>query len=275
MSLLQGNISTDDTPTLDDEELEQIFTSKDENRASAENRSQPSVPKKRTREEIINELKRKRAKQEESAAPSTLQTESRFKPIGNSASQQKRAAKKVSKKKALESVEINEHSPLTVSSTNASLKHVSQPKRGDPGKRREAEEEPVDDIFVGVGDYDGLGDMEDGSSDSDSVHNHLHDSHDGNAQKHTKANWFNDPEDEEDEIEQPKSPPEEQTQQQSNEPQKEALAQAPEELHQERLVPLASSSIKSISEFLDFDKGLEAEEKRKARREKRKGKKRE
>jgi IK cytokine len=272
VSLLERNKSMDSVPTIDDEELEKMFTNKVQGSRTTEAHYENSIQKKRTRDEILSELKRKRARPEDSVFPPT---ESRFKPITNSSSrkQKKEMSKKISKMKTLKPVEIDKHPHPNIDSTDSAVNATQALQEERPGIQVEIEEEPVEDIFAGVGDYDGLGDADDdGSSVSSSDNlNQVRES------ESTKVNWFNDPEEEEHETVEPKPSMGEQSPQQSGDSLKEVSARTPslEVHHRERLIPLASSSIKSISEFLEIDKSFEVEEKRKVKREKRKSKNRE
>jgi IK cytokine len=272
MSLLDRNRYLEDTGGVDDDDLEQAFTSTGERNnedVDAPDLPESNLPQKRTREDIINDLKRKRAKQDEPNATTSASGESRFKPIGRPAAQNQKKVKKVSKKKAQESAppQLTPVPPVAV--VNEPILKPSPPSQ----QERALDEDPAENIFEGIDDYDGLG--EDDLSSSESEKAPAAGSKDSppppNEHKPQRTNWFDDPDQEEDALitEQPPIPPADSAEKGK------ARMPSPEETPPMRLQPLASSKIRSISEYLDLQKSLEEEEKRKAKREKRKGKKKE
>lgn len=131
-----------------------------------------------------------------------------------------------------------------------------------------AQEEPDDDldIFAGVGDYEGV-DLG-GSDDDDDQKPSL-----GDANREIeelpgvplkKGNWFDEPSS-------PSPPPMPAPSTSKGKAPEEGPA-SDEETGPLRLVPLESSDIPSIREFLEMDAEAEKLEKRKARKEKNKGK---
>jgi len=277
MSLLEQNRNAEIEATVDDDDLEQAFVG--QATAEALESSNPQgITQKRTREEIINELKRKRAKQEYTPDSPPVQANSRFKPIGNPASQKQKRVKKLSRKKAQEGI--------TPSSTQPASTFVGKnPEPAPlppPEKQLVPEEETAEDIFAGVGEYDGLGDGDNGdSSDGEKPASSRDSPGSSEEQKAAKVNWFNDPDDggEEDSVPDPENQKSALPATDEDESLGAAAArvQAPDrdDAQPIRLQPLTSSKIKSITEYLDVEKGFEVEEKKRARREKRKGKKRE
>jgi len=277
MSLLQTKPTTPGAETVDDE-LEEIFLSADRDNDVL------AKPKKRTREEIIHDLKRKRQKEgvDKSNSASPVQ-ESRFKPIGKPVKKVK-TVKKVGKK----DIDVPSGAAIVPNATNPEpeTSRKSVPRDSKPENHlKPIDEEPVEDIFAGVGDYDGLSDDEDEGDSTKSDADKEDEKSSGKQKDNTnqpksvaKANWFNDLS-EEDEV-QLNSESATQRGLESEPISSMSIATAQDISNQhpqniERLAPLSSSHIHSISEFLEVDKSLETEEKRRERREKRKGKKRE
>ncbi|KAF9454313.1 hypothetical protein P691DRAFT_754796 [Macrolepiota fuliginosa MF-IS2] len=188
----QNKVRTAVESTEDDETLEQAYLE-----------ASSTVPKKRTREDIINELKRKRTQQGQQPEEETKQTAKEgakaleqakkqgkfkpigFKPIGGSEEKEKKGKKKsktkdgagkegVERKKKKRKVEAGlapgastaaavEEAPAVVAEALAPTS-TSQPKVLEP--------EPLGeefDIFADAGDYDGidLGDEDDDDDDED------------------------------------------------------------------------------------------------------------
>jgi IK cytokine len=275
----------------DDEALEEVFAQK------ASTLSAPTSTK-RSRADIIKELKEKRAnggeseqsKEEAVAEKSTNSSKFRpigFKPIGTSTEE------KVKKKKKKEGSEPKKKKrkvePSTVGAgEGAGLKGVAtSPPPPEHAASRSALAKPFEaetaeddfDIFADAGEYKGVevgSDDDDDDGDKESETGHERPSHPGpsvastaDASAPPRRGWFdNDAAGSEPEPEpeaSPKAPADQPT------PIPEAGVEAEEE-QAARLAPLTSSAIPSIRDFLAMDEAVEKEEKRKARKEKRKGK---
>ncbi|KAE9394744.1 hypothetical protein BT96DRAFT_942947 [Gymnopus androsaceus JB14] len=167
MALLQQNKAKAAMATDEDDSLEQAYI-----QASSE----PTVPKKRTREDIIRELKEKRA---QGGGVSTTPDEpslnkGKFKPIGfkpiGSSGEQKEKKKKTKgegeRKKKKRKVEIPaEDKPKDTEAVSAPSMSPTAPNPNPPLSLNGPEEpEPPEDfdIFAGAGEYEGvdLGDDE-------------------------------------------------------------------------------------------------------------------
>lgn len=207
--------------------------------------------KKRTRQEIVEELKQKRARGDDKE-PDPEKPQSRFKPIGapkDGKPKKKKLVEKAGKSKTMQS--------------DPSPQSVSAPPKELPSEQASDEDE---DIFAGAGEYEGV--------DFDEEEEEKLRAADAKTEAEKEAkkkNWFEEPlpengEEEEGQIEEAKAP-------KSTSPPPPPTHPDPEEssVQQEKLAPLASSKIRSISDFLAVDKDLEAEDKRKAKRDKRKG----
>jgi IK cytokine len=271
----------------DDEALEEVFAQK------ASTLSAPTSTK-RSRADIIKELKEKRAsadgpeqsKEEAVAEKNTNSSKFRpigFKPIGTSTEE------KVKKKKKKEGSEPKKKKrkvePSTVDAgEEAGLKGVATPphplvehaaSRSTLTKPIEAETAEDDfDIFADAGEYKGV--EVESDDDKDSETGHERPSHPGPSVASTadattlpRRGWFDNDAAEsepEPEVPSPKAPAEQPT------PIPEARVEDEEE-RAAQLAPLTSSAMPSIRDFLAMDEAVEKEEKRKARKEKRKGKK--
>ncbi len=260
----------------DDEALEEVFT---------QTTSAPSAPssKKRSRADIIKELKEKRADggvSERSNRETTTDKQSDlakfrpigFKPIGTSTKEKtkkervkdgdepKKKKRKV-KPSATEQKENGIPSPAAYQDNTVS---TSGPRKSSPEPDAVVEEF---DIFAEAGEYKGVNIESDASNDEEPDNN----SHRSPREEPEAENvvvpscrgWFDDAA--EPEPEEPPAPgPSEQP------PPKPVEAEGEED--GVRLAPLNSSAMPSIRDFLAMDEAVEKEEKRRARREKKKGK---
>ncbi|EIW79416.1 hypothetical protein CONPUDRAFT_145450 [Coniophora puteana RWD-64-598 SS2] len=291
MSLLEQNKARASAASgVDDDTLEAAF-----HEANAESR-QAAPPAKRTREEMIRELKLKRQKGGEPQNGDSLaqspaahaveeaKTSSRFKPIGFKpiGADQERSKKKRTrtdekegkKKKKLKTATVGAEAstnapPLDSPSTSAAGPAV-------PVKAPSPEPEPVDldfDIFAGAGDYEGdFGDEEeDSESEGQTDKRPPKVEDDPPPVPKMRRGWF----DADDEDGKEPSPEEGSASALKDIPQPQAPQVPDEDDHEEltSLRPLQSSAIPSIREFLHMDQAAEKEEKRKARKEKLKNKK--
>ncbi|KAI0305860.1 RED-like protein N-terminal region-domain-containing protein [Multifurca ochricompacta] len=252
----------------DDEALEEAFV-------QTASTSSPPL-KKRTRAEIINQLKEKRANGSQSGQLiEDAVTEKRpdpskfrligFKPIGASTEKAKKRVKeggetKKKKRKVEPSATVQAGPKDTVTRP-----HHAPAEQVASTNKSTLEPELVEgdfDIFADAGEYKGV-DL--GSDDDD----------DGLQAEHVPASgrrgWFE--EVAEPNLEASPSPvPAKQAKFiQEGEGKAEAEAEAEEE-RPTRLESMSSSTMPSIRDFLAMDEAVEKEEKRKARKEKRKGK---
>ncbi|KIK61811.1 hypothetical protein GYMLUDRAFT_243474 [Collybiopsis luxurians FD-317 M1] len=275
-ALLQQNKAKEAMATDEDESLEQAY-----NQASSES----TVPKKRTREDIIRELKANRAQQGGATVPQEgpALDKSKFKPIGfkpiGSSGEQKEEKKKKKKsvtgegerkkkKRKVEALtkekskepEVVPTAPASPAATPRQPSHLPEPEEPKP---------PEDfDIFAGVGEYEGI-DAENDSDEED-------ENNPGPLEREEivpnsfGGGWFASDIPAQGPAEAPvDSPPD-------REP---STAQAPplpieegeasdEELT--RLVPLSSSAVPSIKELLEMDDAAGAVEKKQKRKNKKK-----
>jgi IK cytokine len=271
----------------DDEALEEVFAQK------ASTLSAP-ITTKRSRADIIKELKEKRlnedgseqSKEEGVAEKPPESSKFRpigFKPIGTSTDE------KIKKKKKKEGSEPKKKKRKVEPSTadagkEAGLEGVttSTPPPVECAAPRSALTKPIEmetaeddfDIFADAGDYKGV---EVGSEDDDdnkeSETGHERPSHPGPSVAPSDSSatpgrgWFDKDAAESEPEPEPEAPPPKAP----AEPISEARDEGEEE-RLARLAPLTSSAIPSIRDFLAMDEAVEKEEKRKAKKEKRRGK---
>lgn len=274
MALLEQNKVKAAASSVDDDTLEKVFLGDIPD-------SESTVPKKRTREDIVRELKAKRSKTSESQQPSATTDaplpSTKFKPIGfkpiNQGDAEPKKKKKVKngdvEKKKKRKVEV------TVKPEDTSQIAPSEPPKDspDPSPALKPEPElPEDfDIFEGAGEYEGL-DVSDNDSDNDTLPLKDDTSPPDDELLSRPGGWFNDD-----------PPPPVASQSKSTldvdpAPAPIPLPSVPDEEEEEdnddrpaRLVPLESSALPSIKDFLLMDQTAESVEKRRKRKEKNKG----
>ena len=260
----------------DDEALEQAFLGVDGD-ASIDTAETVPQPKKKSRQDLIRELKEKRGqhKPAESKAVDAGIEEAKkagkfkpigFKPIGGDSEGKKRKKEKEGgdKKKKKRKVEEAKDKPVEVSGlAQASVPPVPAAL---PGKGKvpapELEPELLDpdfDIFAGVGEY--AGEVEDDEEEDE--HPATEDSQEPQlGADQQRRGWFDKPKS-------PTPPPREPTP-----PVEEPSGTKDDEMEEEpapvRLAPLVSSM--SVKDILAMDQAVAKEEKRKARKEKKKKK---
>jgi IK cytokine len=258
----------------DDEALEQAFLGIDEG-DSTEVVETVAQPKKKSRQDLIRELKEKRGQDKpvkDKATDAGLEEAKKagkfkpigFKPIGGDSEGKKRRKEKEGgeKKKKKRKVEDAKDRPSEASSSTQPLATpapATLPEEEEQSAPAPAPEpEPLDpsfDIFAGVEEYTGeIGDDED--EDEHSAAEGLQESQPDVDQ--SRRGWF----------EGPKSPtpPKEPTP-----PAEEPSEMKDEEMEEQapaRLAPLASSM--SVKDILAIDDAVAKEQKRKARKEKKK-----
>ncbi|KAJ3527767.1 hypothetical protein NM688_g8083 [Phlebia brevispora] len=208
-----------------------------------------------------------------------------FKPIGSTEGKRKKKAKakesKVgSKKKATEiKSDVGYDTSKTEIAGPSQQTEVTSTSKPAPPPPAEPEPEEEDiDIFAGVGEYTGidLGDDDDEPSEGEVSDRPDEPSDVATAREEplTRAPWF-DTEDEHEPSRRPSTPPPASKSKSPSEPPlapAEDLEEGEEQEAHAHLVPLASSAIPSIREFLAAEEEKEKREKRKAKRDKKKGK---
>lgn len=293
VSLLEQNKARAAAATEDDDTLEQAFI---------EASSKPTTHKKRTREDIIRELKAKRNGEGLHTTAEPLEDGDRelekakkagkfkpigFKPIG--AQKDEKGTKKRSKEEtASRDKKRKKRKVEGISGSPQPANTVPHPEAKPPVVASTSVAEliplvdqrpssPLDDIdiFAGAGDYEGfLGDDDSDEDGLDSAHK-TESEHRNNdphpLSEHARSRgWFGDEHDDEGSMQLPAST-------ESDVPQLPISHQTPqvdeEEEESLRLKPLESSALPSIRDFLAMDAAAEKEDKRKARKEKRKTKK--
>ncbi|KAF8548934.1 hypothetical protein OG21DRAFT_1599284 [Imleria badia] len=291
MSLLEQNRARTTVSTEDDEILEQAF-------AEVTSICESMEPRKRTRKDIIRDLKAKQQNGDGSADQpvveksvedvSTLEAAKKagkfrplgFKPIGQAEKKSKKRKIKEGKegvKKKKQKVEPVPAQSRTSNKPAEETPAVSQERDNTepsssktPQKPPEPEPAPLDDdfdIFAGAGDYEAFP----GDEESEEEHRDMEEIRVASATQEAVSpvpavgtkGWFGEPEPE---IRAPSIPPEKS----SPVPETIATVEEPQEV---RLKPLESSALPSIRDFLAMDEVAEKAEKRKARKEKKKKKK--
>lgn len=275
--------------TEDDELLENVLLAGPSTSTASTTVSNDSK-RKRTREDLVRELKERRSKADDSADKPATKAEKGveearkegkfkpigFKPIGGSSSAAKKDGTRKKKKQKVE-----------VGSKEAAL--AERPERRDENnvaeqskstatsqtvKRVNAPVEPDGDddvdIFAGVGDYEGIG--SDDESDNETGVGPSSTRRDTDVDNSFHKRIF-DEEDQDDETPPLRSPPNDAKAEvpgQSGNPDAGGGDILLEPESPVRLAPLASSAVPSIRDILAADSALEIAEKRKARKEKKK-----
>ncbi|KAF9266877.1 hypothetical protein L218DRAFT_754780 [Marasmius fiardii PR-910] len=281
----------------EDDQLEKAFLEAGKSGPATAEAPTPSV-KKRTREEIICELKNKR-----SSAGSTVFTsqeaelnKGKFKPIGFRPIGAPAAEEKVKKRKVKGDVEKKKKKRKVAEGTSEKEKFETgndiqntpveeqTPRTSSRAKQPESEADLPDDfdIFADAGDYEGI-DL--GDDEENGVVEKKEEAVDlpPTNTKLRAGRWFADDEEETSTLSKPEplvpSPPRPSSSnvaststrfQTPNDNEDGQLEDEEEELM--RLVPLQSSAVPSIKDFLAMDEAAEKAEKKKKRKEKQKQK---
>ncbi|KAF8845117.1 hypothetical protein BDN67DRAFT_920468 [Paxillus ammoniavirescens] len=300
MSLLEQNRARGAPSTEDDDILEQAFV-------EAVSTSPATKPRKRTREDIIRDLKAKRQNGskdqvaeesvpvEESVEDDRLALEvakkaGKFKPIGfkpigkkeEKAKKRKGKGEKEGEKKKKRKVEnLPQQFEAKGDATEESLPAHAELKIAESSaqateKRPGPEPAMLDedfDIFAGTGDYEGFPDGEESDEFDESKAARATPPAEGSrspvSPSHVVKGWFNEPHPDVQQapIAASEHPPAPKS------PPRDIEMQPVEEEGELRLKPLESSALPSIREFLAIDEAAEKAEKRRARKEKKKKKK--
>ena len=267
----------------DDEALEEVFAQ------SASTTSAPTSTK-RSRADIIKELKEKRAngdgleQPKEEAVAENPSNSSKFRPIGFKpigASAEEKAKKKKKNEGGEPKKKKRKVDPSTAGAGDqAGMKGVATPPPVEPVASTSAITKTIQmevveddlDIFADAGEYKGVEFESDDDDNEESETGHERPPQPGPIVPSTEdkpappsRGWFDDGAGPEPEAQPPQTPPDQPT------PVPEARVETEEE-ETARLAPLTSSAMPSIRDFLAMDEAVEKEEKRKARKEKRKGK---
>ncbi|KAF8239411.1 hypothetical protein L208DRAFT_92386 [Tricholoma matsutake] len=267
--------------TEDDDSLEQAFQ---------DISSQATIPKKRTREDLIRQLKEKRAlgegvdaatatksAEEEAILLEEAKKKGKFKPIGSKpedpleetvkkkkkvkvdARGRERKTKRrkvvedgVSKDTAINEDAMRESAPTSVAAESSLQPPVSEPAAPEPEPETEPELEPANfDIFAGAGEYEGidLGDEdEDGEEEAPKQQGEMLKENEEPPPVVIPRRWIgtNEPEP----ISEKQEPLPSTLKSRSPPPQTEEREEGEEGEQPMRLVPLASSALPSIKDFL-------------------------
>jgi len=269
----------------DDEALEEVF-------AQTASTSSAPASKKRSRSDIIKELKEKRANEDVSKQLSEEPTtekradSSKFRPIGFkpvgaptekvNKKKEKEGSKPKKKKRKLESSTVDAGEQAGLKGTPAPVEHAASTSALSQLIQPEPEEDDFD-IFADAGEYKGVDvGSDDDDDDEGPEKGRERPPHPGplatsaeDVSAPPRRGWFDGATEPE-----PEAPPPPQTSADQPEPAApvpEAEGEAEEE-QPAQLAPLTSSAMPSIRDFLAMDEAVEKEEKRKARKEKRKGK---
>lgn len=258
----------------DDEALEQAFLGVDGG-ISTDAIEEAPQPKKKSRQDLIRELKEKRGEgepRENKTADAGIEEAKKigkfkpigFKPIGGDSDGKKRkngreGGERKKKKRKVEEVKDN---PVETTGLTQPSEPPAPAALPEKGKQPTLEPEPLDpefDIFAGVGEY--TGEIED-DEDEDK-----HPVAEGTQEATPEVDqpgrgWFDEPKS-------PTPPPKEPTPPPAEEP-PETKDEEMEEPVPMRLAPLATSM--SVKDILAIDDAVSKEEKRKARKEKKKKK---
>ncbi|CAK5283116.1 unnamed protein product [Mycena citricolor] len=258
-ALLEQNKAKASSSTVDDDSLEQAFV-------SSASQPRPAVDGKRTREEMLSVLKSKRA----AAQPTEVIKDSKFKPIGfkpiGIVEEKKKTKKKRVKpdgelatsksKKKRKIQEIPDEVEPTAVVPNAS---VPQP----PAVVEEDDDADLD-IFAGVMEYQGLELDDDDDADVNPLPDRV--AHEPEVESSVPPRtWFAD-------EEKPAPPTALVVERQMSLPPADEMEEDEEEDKPARLIPLASSALPSIKEYLAMT-GEDGGKKGKGKKKKKKGKK--
>ena len=271
--------------TEDDDALEEAFM-------EATSHSPTNVPKKRTREELIRDLKEQRARNAEQQGPKTADEEARlleeakqkgkfkpigFKPIGSVSEgkkkKEKRSADDVERKKRKRKVDTESSADKAGSNLKDSSLMPPPPiptKAQVKGKTPEPEE-PIDDdfnIFADAGEYEGI-DIGDDDDDDDDVPLRKTEERDESSSSTAPQRWI--PDETEPPSNKPSIPPLSKVTTQSPPSSHKVVSEDEAEEDQPmRLVPLSSSVLPSIKDFLAMEQAADSYDKKKKKKGKKK-----
>ncbi|KAJ7623165.1 hypothetical protein FB45DRAFT_869833 [Roridomyces roridus] len=265
VALLEQNKAKAASSTVDDDSLEQAFM-------GVTSPSQPTVPKKRTREDIVRELKEKRGIKSATVESTvdTLEAAKKqgkfkpigFKPIGGAETKTKKAERKKKKRKIEPAEEEKATPPLPDSAAPAAAPVASSSKPSPP--KEDPPEDDDFDIFAGAEEYEA------DFGDDDDEDTRIQDKED--AVEPPGRKWFEEEEPELDPLPSaPKLPLPPSANKPPSRPIEEDGGEDDEPEQMTRLVPLEGSAVPSIKDLLAMDEAANSSNKRKKRKDKKKG----
>ena len=253
----------------DDEALEQAFLGVDG--GTSIDVVESVSDSKKSRQDIVRELKEKRGQVEKKAADTGIEEAKKygkfrpigFKPVGGDPEGKKRKKEREGGEKKKKKRKVDETEDKLVEVSGSTQPTAPQLPATVPGKKTQSEPEPESldpdfDIFAGVEEY--TGDIEDDSEGEDKQLDAEGSKEPQQDANQTREGWFNEPKSPTLPPKEPTPPPAEETK----------VEEAEEEPAPVRLAPLASSM--SVKDILAVDEAVAREEKRKARKEKKKKK---
>jgi IK cytokine len=253
----------------------------------------PTIPRKRTREEVIAELKRRREQQGTAkindTSPAALERDitvqsNKFKPIGFKPITEKKVKKKKKsataadgegepkkrKKRKVEpqsDVGNGQQSTMVPVSSEPTI-HLA-PVKGKASETNGTPPPPADfDIFADAGEYD----FDDDDNEEADVDKDASDRAQLDSAEPPRRGWFEDDE-EQTTSPRPPTPPSVASTSQFIEGSEHPEEGEHSEEESQRLVPLSGSAMPSIKDVLAMDAAAEKEEKRRLRKAKQKGEK--
>lgn len=285
-SLLEQNKARAALSTEDDDALEEAFM-------EATSHTPTNVAKKRTREELIRDLKEQRARNTEQG-PKTVDEEARlleeakqkgkfkpigFKPIGsisegNKKKKEKRSADDVGRKKKKRKVDIGSSADKAADSKDNSLMPPPPiPTKAQVKPETPEPEKPIDEdfnIFADAGEYEGI-DIGDDDDDDENVPQVTRktEERDESSSSTAPQRWI--PDDTDPPSNKPSIPPPSKVTTQSPPSSHKVVSEDEAEDDQPmRLVPLSSSALPSIKDFLAMEQSAGSYDKKKKRKGKKK-----
>ncbi|KIY49988.1 hypothetical protein FISHEDRAFT_36328, partial [Fistulina hepatica ATCC 64428] len=277
--------------TDDDAMLEEAFSAAPEPAATT---TASRGPKKRTRDELLGALRKGKEGDGSVASAADTKLNNKFKPIGFKPIGTESDAIKPKKKKKKRAAEgedggrktkkrkVDESNTVAGVHTSAAMPPKSPSVQSSQPKTKAAEPESLAEdvaIFADAGDYDGLGLLDDDADNVDDEDTEPpqrlgKDVKDESAPSISqRGRWFTPSPESESAVRQSLSPGPSTN---HTDPSRKSGHAAPEEQYPEddgqpvRLVPLASSALPSIKDFLKMDDAVNSHQKKKQRKEKKK-----
>ena len=283
-SLLEQNKARAALSAGDDDALEEAFMEA----------TSHTVPKKRTREELLRDLKEQRARSVEQG-PKPLDDEARvleeakqkgkfkpigFKPIGSTSEgkkkKEKRSADNVQRKNKKPKLDIGNVADKASNKDDSLMPPPPVPTKAQVKSKASEPEEPIDDdfnIFADAGEYEGV-DVSDDDNDDGNVSRLAgeKEQRDESSSSMAPRRWIlsNETEPEPPRTKPLVSPPLDITTRPQPSSHKVVSEDEAEEEQPIRLVPLSSSALPSIKDFLAMDQAADSHDKKKQRKNKKK-----
>jgi IK cytokine len=285
-SLLEQNKARAGLSTEDDDALEEAFM-------EATSHTPINVTKKRTREELIRDLKEQRARNVEQEGSKTVDEEVRlleeakqkgkfkpigFKPIGSNSEgkkkKERRSADDVERKKKKRKVDTESSADKAGSKDKSLMPPPPIPTKAQVKPKTSEQEEPIDDdfnIFADAGEYEGI-DIGDDDDDDDEIVPKVtrkREEKEESSSSTAPQRWI--PDETEPSSTKPSIPPlSKVTTQSPPSSHKVASEDEAEDDQPMRLVPLSSSALPSIKDFLEMEQAAGSYDKKKKRKGKKK-----